>query len=132
MDFTQKLQAYVSATTSHAKKQLQGWFNLDILGLSDLALATFYFLYRAIDDNENKRLGEEAEDYLLVLPDAALEEEALYGALLGAILGKYRANYMDATRTTTEYSIGDILLSAKKNGEYQLWQVESGLKNDEI
>lgn len=124
--FEQQLQNYLDAFLNHARHELKGWFNLEALALSNVALATFYFLYKAIDGNESKPAGTPADDYLLIIPDAALAEGAVQGALLGALLGKYRANYMssEADEATRPYAVGDVLVKPQQNGEYKWFRVE--------
>ncbi|OON65473.1 hypothetical protein [Hymenobacter sp. CRA2] len=122
--FNEQLQTYIRSVLRHARGELRAWFDLDALALSDLALATFYFLYKAIDGNENKLPGEPADDYLLVLPNAGLSEAAVQGALLGALLGKYRANYIASDAPAQVYAVGDVLLKPLRNGGYKWYQVE--------
>ncbi len=125
MTFDLILTDYLHQVEKRCRQQLEAWYGLDALppGLQPdaLSLTALHFLHTAIDRNEGATGPR--QDYLLVLPDAKLSEEVLRGALLGALLSKYRANYITASPVKVAYASGDILLRIKKNGETELRQV---------
>ena len=125
MTFDISLANYLRQVVSRCRLQLGDWYALDALPaglhLDDLALTALHFLHTAIDRNEGKTGFR--PDYLLVLPDAELPENILQGALLGALLSKYRANYITASPAKVGYGRGDILLRIQRNGDTDLRQV---------
>ena len=125
MAFDLTLTDYLHQVVARCELQLSNWYALNTLPESlqpdALALTTLHFLHTAIDRNEG-RPGPR-QDYLLVLPDAKLSENVLQGALLGALLSKYRANYITASPAKVDYASGDVLLRIKSNGGTDLRQV---------
>ncbi|GAB3589591.1 hypothetical protein [Hymenobacter daeguensis] len=117
-----QLSAYVDELCALFARELEEWYELRSMNLSRLGLATLYLLHKALDANEGKTVDERV-DYLLVLPDRLLDELALDGALLGAMLLKYRANYIAASQAPTRYAVGDVMLRLKNDGESELREV---------
>jgi hypothetical protein len=117
-----QLATYVDELCTMFARELEEWYQLRSLKLSRLGLATLYLLHKALDKNEGKQ-GIKRADYLIVLPDRNLDALALEGALLGAILLKYRANYVESNQSHTRYAVGDVLLRLKKEGESELREV---------
>ena len=122
MPISTQLANYLDQVVARCQYQLNQWYMLpESLGVDRLALTALHFLHTAIDRNEI--VGEARKDYLLVLPDAELPENLLQSALLGALLSKYRANYIMAGPITMRYAPEDILLRIKSNGDTDLRQV---------
>lgn len=122
MPISTRLADYLAQVVAHCQYQLNQWYVLpESLSLDGLALTALHFLHTAIDRNEVA--GAARQDYLLVLPDAELPETLLQSALLGALLSKYRANYIMASPTAVRYAPEDILLRIKSNGDTDLRQV---------
>lgn len=117
-----QLADYLTQVVARCQHQLNQWYVLpELLSSDGLALTALHFLHTAIDRNEVS--GAVRQDYLLVLPDAELPETLLQSALLGALLSKYRANYIMAGPTAVRYAPEDILLRIKSNGDTDLRRV---------
>ncbi len=122
MDSISHLADYLKQVTAYCRWQLAQWYTVEELQLDQLALTALHFLHTAIDQNES--IVGPKENYLLLVPDVTLADSALGGALMGALLGKYRANYIMAEATPLAYEVDDILLRIPRKGAPELQQVK--------